>query len=32
MTSKLTNAAVTEGIQSLRGQMKQRKFTETIEL
>merc|ERR1711957_765757 len=30
--SKLTNAAILEGVVNLRAQMKERKFTETIEL
>merc|ERR1719510_1126056 len=32
MTSKITNAQVLEGIQQLRGMMKERKFRESIEL
>merc|ERR1719373_688850 len=32
MTSKITNAQVLEGVQQLRGMMKERKFRESIEL
>ena len=32
MTSKITNAQVLEAVQQLRGMIKERKFTETIEL
>merc|ERR1719446_1239695 len=32
MSSKLTNALVLEGVQNLRGLMKERKFVQTIEL
>ena len=32
MSSKITNAEVLAGIETLRGNMKARKFTETIEL